>query len=894
MSEPEQTNPDRLLAALKTEEARAKRGKMKVFLGMCPGVGKTFAMLEAARRELTAGRDVLIGYVETHGRKETDALTQGLPIIPRQQTEYRGMTLSEMDLDALLARCPRLALVDELAHTNAPGSRHPRRFQDVLELLDAGIDVFTTLNIQHVESRTEAVRQITGVTVHETVPDTVLDGAELELIDLPPDELRARLAGGKVYLSDRIRAAQDNFFRLGNLAALRELALRFAAERVGRDVLEYRHSLGVTDAWKSGQRLLVAVSSSPTSAALLRWTRQLAGELHAPWLAVYVEPPSTLSSEDQNRLTKHLASARELGAQVITTSDDDLVRGLLRVAREQNATQLVVGKPAGWRALDLLRGGSFLNRLIRESGYVDVHVVRAEGQEAPLRQAVRPSFGKFEARGFAIAAATVAAVTGLNVVLERWIGYLPVALIYMVCVVLLGVFVGRGATLFAATLTALSWNFFFVEPRLNFLIRNPGDLMMFLTYFVVALAMGHLTSRLRAQQAAERRREERATALYLLTRELAKASDLADLLAITIREVGRVFEADVALSLPEEGGRAPTPYFASTWPLTEKEQGVSLWAFSHRQPAGHSTDTLPSAQGLHLPLLAGDRALGVLSLHLRQQSELAPAQRDLLDAFVPQIAVVLDRQRLRDEEHEARLITESDRLGKTLLNSVSHELKTPLAALQGVAELLQAHPADDTSVLAEFRTALARLNRVVNNLLNMSRLEAGTIRPRLDWCDLKELCAAALDLTGDMLARHRVIRQIDPNLPMVKLDQALIEQALANFLVNAAMHTPPGTEVLLRAALVNSRLELSVLDRGPGLPDGDVEALFVKFVRGPTAPAGGSGLGLAIARGFARAHGGDALALGRDGGGAQFTLRLPVETLNAAPHETNATERAHH
>jgi two-component system sensor histidine kinase KdpD len=894
MSEPERPHPDVLLAALQREEARAKRGKLKVFLGMCPGVGKTFAMLEAARRELAAGRDVVIGYVETHGRKETDALTEGLPLVPRQQIDYRGVTLPEMDLDAVLTRRPQLALVDELAHTNAPGSRHPKRFQDVLELLDAGIDVFTTLNIQHVESRAEAVRQITGVAIQETVPDTVLDGAELELIDLPPDELRARLAGGKVYLPDRIRAAQDNFFRPANLAALRELALRFAAERVGRDVLDYRQSLGVTDAWKSGQRLLVAVSSSPTSAALLRWTRRLAGELHAPWLAVYVEPPSALADEDQNRLAKHLALARELGAQVLTTSDDDLVRGLLRVAREQNATQLVVGKPAGWRAFDLLRGGSLVNRLIRESGYVDVHVIRAEGDEAPLRGTARLSFKKIEPRGFVIAAATVAVVTGLNFILQRWIGYLPVALVYMVCVLLLGIFVGRGATLFAATLTAVSWDFFFVEPRFTFLIRTTGDLMMFFTYFVVALAMGHLTNRLRAQQAAERRREQRATALYLLTRELAKASDLADLLAITIREVGRAFQADVALSLPEEGARTPTPYFASTWPLSEKEQSVAAWAFSHRQCAGRGTDTLPSAEGLHLPLLAGDRSVGVLSLRFRQQSELAPPQRDLLDAFVPQIAVVLDHQRLRDEEHEARLVSESERLGKTLLNSVSHELKTPLAALQGVAERLQAHPSDDLSVLGEFRTALARLNRVVNNILNMSRLEAGTIRPRLDWCDVTELCSAALDLTGDMLSHHRVIRQIPPDLPMVKLDQALIEQALANFLVNAAMHTPQGTEVLLRAALADSRLELSVLDRGPGLPAGEIESLFVKFVRGPSAPAGGSGLGLAIARGFARAHGGDAIALQRDGGGAQFTLLIPVETLNATPHETDAAERAHH
>src|SRR5215472_10415034 len=349
-------------------------------------------MLEAARRDLASGRDVIIGYVETHGRKETDALTAGLPIVPRRTAEYRGVMMTEMDLDAVLLRRPQLVLVDEFAHTNAPGSRHPKRYQDVLELLEAGIDVFSTLNVQHVESRAEAVRQITGISIRETLPDSVLDGAEFELVDLPPEELRARLAAGKVYVPESARAAQDNFFRPGNLSALRELALRFAAEHVGQDVLAYRQAQGVADPWKSGQRLLVAVSASPTSASLVRWTRRLAGELQAPWLAVYVELPQPLNDDEQNRLARHLALARELGAQVITTTDADIARGLLRVAREQNVTQLVVGKPVGWRAIELLRGGSLLNRLIRESGHIDVHAVRAEGEATILRIPARPGF----------------------------------------------------------------------------------------------------------------------------------------------------------------------------------------------------------------------------------------------------------------------------------------------------------------------------------------------------------------------------------------------------------------------------------------------------------------------------------------------------------------------
>ncbi len=734
MTEPERPNPDVLLAALQKEGAREKRGRLKVFFGMAPGVGKTYAMLEAARRELAAGRDVVIGYVETHGRKETEALAEGLPVIPRLKVGYRGVELEEMDLDAVLARRPQLALVDEFAHTNAPGSRHPKRYQDVLELLDGGIDVFTTLNVQHVESRAEAVRQITGVTIRETLPDTALDGAEFELVDLPPEELRARLAEGKVYVPESARAAQAHFFRPGNLSALRELALRFGAEHVGQDVLAYRQEHGIADPWKSGQRLLVAVSASPTSAALVRWTRRLAGELQAPWTAAYVELPRPLSDDEQARLARHLALARELGAQVVTTADDDVARGLLRVAREQNATQLVVGKPVGWRGLDLLRGGSLLNRLIRESGNIDVHAVRAEGEALSLRRPAAARFGAATARGYGVALGVVAGVTGLNALLQQWLGYQSLALVYLLSVVLLAMFVGRGPTLVAATATALLWDFLFVPPQFTFRISGATDVMLFCTYFIVALAMGHLAVRLRAQQEAERRREQRATALYLLTRELAQATDFADLLAVIVREVGKAARADVALSLPEETQEGPlTPYFASTWAMAEKEQSVAAWAFLHRQPSGRGTDTLPAADGLHLPLVAGEHAVGVLSLRFQDPAPLATDQRDLLDAFVRQIALVLDRQRLRDAEQQAKLVAESERLSKTLLNSISHEIRTPIAAITSAASSLAesreaAQSEFQRTMVDEIQEAARRLNRLVGNLLNMTRLETGHVK----------------------------------------------------------------------------------------------------------------------------------------------------------------------
>ncbi len=461
MSEDLRPNPDALLSSIQREEAARGRGRLKVFLGMCAGVGKTYAMLEAARREHAAGRDVMLGYVETHGRAETDALAVGLPSLPRRQVEYRGVMLTEFDLDGALVRKPALILVDELAHTNAPGSRHPKRYQDVLELLDAGIDVFTTLNVQHVESRTDTVAQITGATVHETIPDTVLDRAEIELVDLPPDELLQRLHDGKVYVEERARAASANFFRTGNLTALRELALRLAAEHVGQDVQNHLRGHPAPGTWKTGVRLLVALSPSPLSASLIRWTRRLADGVQAPWLAVYVETSRPLVEAEQVRLTANLDLARQLGAEVVTTTDENVVAGLLRVARENNVTQIVFGKPGGgW--LDGWRGRSLLQNLVEASGDIDVLVVRAEKPELPVKSRRGLVHVQSQKGQYLWALGMVVAVTFASLILQRWIGYQAVALIYLFAVVLLGMVVGRGPNLFAATLTALCWNYLFV------------------------------------------------------------------------------------------------------------------------------------------------------------------------------------------------------------------------------------------------------------------------------------------------------------------------------------------------------------------------------------------------------------------------------------------------
>jgi len=893
MSDDRRPNPDALLASLQRDEARRKRGRLKVFLGMCAGVGKTYAMLEAARREFAAGREVLIGYLETHGRKDTDALAEGLPALARRLVDYRGIQLGEFDLDAALARRPSLILVDEFAHSNASESRHPKRYQDVLELLDAGMDVFTTLNIQHIESRAEAVSQITGVIIHETVPDTALTDAEFELVDLPPDELRARLAAGKVYLQERADTAREHFFRAGNLSALRELALRFTAEHVGQDVLAERQAHGGGAPWKSGQRLLVAVSASPASASMVRWTRRQAGELHAAWAAVYVEPTKALSAEDQTRLARHLALARELGAEIITTTDDDVVRGILRIAREQNTTQIIIGKPADGRLQQLFRGGSVLNRLLRESGNIDIHVVRAERGHMVRRPLKPANVGPIDFSTYAWVAATVAGVTGLNAVLDRFVGIYALALTYLLAVVVMALFVGRGPVFLAATLSALFWNYFFLPPRFTFYITSFQDGMVFAMYFIVALVLGQLTARIRAQQAAERRREERATALYLLTRELAESPDLAQLLAVVIQQVGKTFGADVALSLPDEASAGPesavlTPYFAGSWALSEQEQTIAGWAFMHRQAAGQGTDNLPAGAGLHLPLMAGTRATGVLSLRFHESNPLAPAQRDLLDAFIRQTALVLDRERLRDAETRARLLAESERMGAMLLNSVSHELRTPLAAINTAASSLRLAGGLTTAQAAltdEMETAARRLNRLVQNLLDLSRLEAGHLRTNLDWHDLHDLLNAAMQNLAVSPERHEIKVEIPADFPPVKLDAVLTEQILVNLLGNAVIHTPVGTKITFQARINGDRLVLKISDNGPGLPPGDPARWFDRFQRGPTAAAGGTGIGLSLVKGFAEAQGGTVSAENRAGGGALFTVTLPLAQLPPVPEE---------
>lgn len=891
MNDDIRADPDSLLEAIQRQEHPGKLGRLKIFLGMAAGVGKTYAMLEAARKQLVSGVDVVIGYVETHGRRETDALTIGLPVIHRRSVEHRGITLSDMDVDAVLARKPKLALVDELAHTNAPGSRHPKRYQDILELLDAGIDVYTTLNVQHVESRAHTVEEITGSTVHETVPDKVLDIAEIELIDIAPDDLMKRLDEGKIYLPDRAAVAMVNFFREGNLRALREMALRLAAERVGQDVRDYLQVMQIQEPWKTGHRLLVAVSASPLSAQMVRWTRRLADSLDGLWLAVHVESAKTLSEADQARLTQNLALARELGAEVITTADEDLVRGVLRIARQHNVTQIVVGKPLGSGLRQWFGGARFLRRLVTNSGDIDIHVVRAGKLDETRANAMfeLPRQISWPQYGFSVGIVMVATI--LNAYLDGFIGYRTIALDYLLTVVMLALFMERGPVLLSATLSALLWDYFFLPPRYNFYITTFEDAMMFGTYFVVAIVMGTLIARFRAQEKAERRREERTTALYLLTRELADALTPDQVAKVVVEHVGKLFNSEVALMLKSPDGRLSRQTMAgSTLKITEKEHSVAAWVFDHNRSAGQFTDNLPLSDALYLPMGTPAEILGVLGVRLSQTNAPGLDQQNLLEAFAQQAALVIDRLRLHEAAQRSHLAAESERLSKSLLDSISHEMRTPIAAIASAAGALSENNAAVRSgaMLDEIKEAVARLNRLVGNILDITRVESGQMKPKLEWCDVGDLVHVTVKRLQKELSGHPVNITLVPQLPLVQMDFVLMEQALTNLLLNAAFHTPNGTPIQLSAKIQDEELMLIVADKGPGIPVEAMDHVFDKFYRAPGAPAGGTGLGLSIVKGFIEAQGGRARVSNQPDGGAIFSLFLPLgkaPVVLMEPHE---------
>lgn len=884
----EEASETKVLLTAPQSATRPTQGKLKIFFGMAAGVGKSHAMLLAAQERAGEGIDVVIGALETHGRPEITALLTGLERIPEQRCVYHNEVRLEMDLDAILARRPQLVLVDDFAYANAPGGRHRHRYQDVIELLDAGIDVYTTINVQHFASRTDAVRQITGVTVTETVPDSLLDLAdEIELIDLSPEALRKRLLEGKVYTPEGIDAAANGFYRIGNLTALREMALRLTAEHVDHQLQAYMQAKQITGPWKSRDRLMVAVSASPYSEQLIRWTRRMAYALEATWFAATVETSSPLKPEAQRRLAHNLALARELGGEVISAAGDAVGSVLLQLARQHNITQIIIGKPRHTPLYALLHGGSLVDHLIRNSGDIDVYVVT--GEEEPKTKAHRPQAtwqqrGGSTWRAYLWALAIMAFVTALNWVTVHsvsWVEYQVVGLTGLLTVLLIAVYIGRGPALVAALVSAISFNYFFIEPHYTFAIRRFEDIVLICLYFIIAIFAGNLTARIRQQEQWAQRNMQRIMSLYRLARETATAADLDAVLRTAVDQLQQSFAADVAILLAPTGELQRTPHPASTLAIDDGAFAVARWAFVHGRPAGRFTDTLPNAAAHFVPLRTPNRVAGVIGLAMRNEQRLTFTQELQLETFVNQMALVIERQLLDRAARQSALLQESERLHTTLLNSISHELRTPIATIRGITELLlkpAAHADAPTrqALLTDLGDAAQRLNHLVENLLDMSRLDAGRLQIKRDWCVVSDVVGVAVQRLQPCLAQRPLTLDLPPDLPLVQMDFMLIEQVLINLLHNICNYTPPGSPVEIGAKVAEGWLWLTVADRGPGIPSELLDRIFDKFYRLPGTATGGTGLGLSICRGLVHAHGGELTASNRPDGGALFTIQLPA------------------
>jgi two-component system sensor histidine kinase KdpD len=881
----ERADPDRLLRQVVDEERRSKRGKLVIFFGAAPGVGKTYSMLEAARTERDLKRDVVVGIVETHGRYETGALVIGLELLPKKRVEHGGVPLEEFDLDGALQRKPGLILIDELAHTNAPGSRHNKRWQDVEELLDASIDVYATLNVQHVESLNDVVAQVTGVIVRETVPDRVLQEAtEIRLIDLPPDELLERMEAGKVYVPEQAQRAIDNFFRKGNLIALRELALRKTAERVDAQMQLYRTAHGIRGVWATGDRVLVCVGPSPSSARIVRAACRMAGSLHAPLIAAYVETPASIrmSDSDRRRVDEHLRLAEKLGGESVVLRGERAADETVRYGRSRNVTKIVLGKPTHPRWRDVV-SLSFLEEIVRSSGDIDVYVISGDEAAAPRPVEAKPAVA-IRPGPYAASVAAVLVATGVAWVLFGQRQLADVVMVYLLGIVIVATRFGYGPSLSAAVSSVLLADFFFVPPYFSFAISDFQHAVMFVVMFVVAFVVSNLTQRIRLQADAAQYRERRTAALYGMSRELAATRAASHVASVAATHMYEVFAARIAILLAADGHLATTPTDDKGFVPDDKEMGVATWAFSHDRPAGMGTDTLPSSRAVYLPMRGAQGPIGVLGVLPDDPHSLSDAgQRALLELFASQIASALERARLVEDAQRANLQMEAERLRSSLLSTVSHDFRTPLSVITGSASALlepesKLPPAARRDLAETIHEEAERLNLLVRNLLDMTRIASGAVKVNKEWQPIEAVVGASLSRVEAPLEGRRVEVAIEPSLPLVPIDAVLIEQVLINLLENAAKYTPAGSPIEISAHQEQTDVVIEVADHGPGIPKDLADKIFEKFYRLPRERAGGgAGLGLAICRGVVEAHGGRIWVTSREGGGSTFSFSLPIE-----------------
>lgn len=889
MVDPDQSSirpdPDALVRQVQAEEAKAGRGRLKIFFGASAGVGKTFAMLRAARQLQEAGTDVVVGLVETHGRRETRELVEGLELLPRKVLPYRGREIEEFDIDAALKRRPTVILIDELAHTNAPGSRHPKRWQDIEEILSQGVDVYSTLNVQHLESLNDVVGRITGIRVGETVPDRVFDGAdEITLVDLPAEELLQRLKDGKVYMAEQATRAANNFFRKGNLIALRELALRRTANRVDDDMDGYRIRAAATQVWHARDRVLACVGPAPGSEDVLRSASRLASALNADWHAVYVETPShqTLPQDVLTVVLGRLKLAENLGASTATISGADIAEGLITYARRQNVTKIVLGRTvhAWWRnpfALDLPQ---HIERLAPDLDLVLVgRTAKVESRPRPVKAA--PPGPRISTRRYALAIAASAATAIVTLPFYPAIEETNIAMLFLACVLPVALYLGRGPAVLTALLNVLAFDVLFVQPRFSLAVSDAEYVITFLVMFAAGLLIASLASGMRFQTHKALSREEHMRDLYQLARDLSAALTNEQIAGIVRRAVKGLFGAESVLLLPDGGDRLQK---ADRPEVGAMDMGIAQWSFDRCTTAGAGTDTLPGSAMHYLPLKAPMRVRGVLAIqNLPPEALLMTEVRQQLETLGALAAIALERVHFVTVAQETLLKIESGRLRESMLNALSHDLKTPLASMQVMVETLLAEqaalPAAQHDLIARIHTQVRGMSRIVGNLLDMARLEGGPGVLRPDWQHLEEIIGTARNALGPALDGHRVLIEVPPDFPLLHGDGVLLERVFANLLENGGKYVPAGAAIGIRAKVKGGQAEIDVWDEGPGLPRGQESELFEKFVRGKSeSSVTGVGLGLAICRAIIDAHGGTITAENRPQGGACFRIRLPLKT----------------
>ncbi len=869
--DPEQRpSPEALLETARREDSRA--GRLKIFVGAAPGVGKTYEMLQSAHAKKKAGADVVVGAVETHGRAETEALLHGLEVVPRKRIEYRDQRIEEMDLDALIARHPQIALVDELAHTNAPGSRHPKRYLDVEELLSRGIDVYTAVNIQHIESLNDVVAQITHVRVRETVPDSVFDRADaIELIDLTPDDLIQRLKEGKVYVPKQAERALEHYFSPGNLTALRELALRRTAERVDEQLLTHMQANAIAGPWAAGERALVCVSEDPRTAGLVRYTKRLADRLHAPWTALSIETRRSLqlTDEQRDRLADTLRLAEALGGEALTIPavERRIADDVIRFAQANNVTQIIIGKSTRSWWFELMRG-SVVHDLVRRAGNISVHVIPGDEQpvestaKTAVQTAVRPE--PFDPKPYLFALLIVAVGLGAAELIKPYFGIENVDLVFLTAVVTVAVRYGLLPSLLASVAASLCYNFFFLPPVYTFTITDPTNVAAFFFFMLIAILVSNVAARVRTQAVTAIGRIRTTELLYAFSRKLAGTATLDDVLWATAYQTALMLKVRVVLLLPEQGVLTVKAGYPPEDELDKADLAAANWAWSNDRPAGRGSDTLPGAKRLFLPMRTGRGPIGVIGIdNDRTGPLLTPDQRRLLDALVDQGALAIERVLLVEDMDRVKRTVESERLRSALLTSISHDLKTPLASVLGAASAMRDLESglSDTQkrdLLATVIDESERLNRFIANLLDMTKLESGAIVPNTAPHDIGEIVGSALRRASKILVQHKVSLELAADLPMLELDAVLFEQVLFNLLDNAAKYAPAETTISIRSQRDRDQVILQVIDEGEGIPPAELDSVFDKFYRAQKGDhvRPGTGLGLAISRGFVEAmHG---------------------------------------